>query len=140
VTGCANAETAQLQQRVKALESEVASLRNSQGRLEDQVAGVRARQSAAPTGGSTQEGRVADSGRLLQVVRVVPAEAAAGSPGDAGASEAPVTAPSAAPSAGPEKPRPIIRGTGERIEGRYIEEPTSSWAPKGDEQDTGRSS
>jgi hypothetical protein len=121
--GCGSGETDALKRRVAALREEVSMLQNGVDRLEEQLAAVQARQAALaerpPT--STDSGSPALLQRpRLKVVKVQPgSEQAAPEQGPAREPEPPAEADDADAS------RPVIRGTGERIETQLPADSTS---------------
>ena len=121
VAGCGGGETDALKKRVSALKDEVALLQNAQDRLEERLAALEMRRQEA-TERSTTTG--SSAGKIerprLKVIKVEPGF------------ETPATEPSPAaepepPAEGdhPDAPRPVIRGTGDRVESQLPAGPTS---------------
>jgi hypothetical protein len=125
VAGCSGERDA-LQKRVTALQEEVTLLQNSQDRLEERLAALELRESqmaersaqAAPSTPPTVERP------RLKVIKVDPDSAAA--PAPQGTSVPPAPQPE---GEGSDSPRPVIRGTGTRLESRMPPGSTSRFEP-----------
>ena len=113
VAGCGGGQSDALQKRVNALQDELTVLQGAVDRLEEQLAARDA--AAAPREARSEPPAPATAPQRprLQIVKVQP-----GSP-DVDDGPAPAAEPEPAPPEGeaaPDAPRPVIRGTGDRIE------------------------
>jgi outer membrane murein-binding lipoprotein Lpp len=123
LAGCGSGESNALKSSVAALREEVTLLQNSVDRLEEQLAAVQARQQTLAERPATRTdlGLPATLQRpRLKVVKVQPGSEQAGS--EHGPAREPEPAPQADDS---EASRPVIRGTGERIETHMPADSTS---------------
>ncbi len=131
--GCAGQRTA-LQKQVTGLEEEVTVLQNANDRLEERIAALELNQvtRSRPTEEASEPGRP-----KLKVVKLAPEPGVAPPP-----KAEPSPASSAEPAGGdpsPDPPRPLIHGTGERLETKMPEGPTSALQPGAWRRDARRS-
>jgi exonuclease VII small subunit len=123
-TGCAG-QRSTYEKQVSALEDEVTVLQNANDRLEERVAALELAQVTRSKQGQAQAETPARP--ELEVVKLAP---------EPGTEPPPRTEPEASPEApkagkndAPEAPRPLIHGTGESIEAKMPEGPTSLLGP-----------
>jgi outer membrane murein-binding lipoprotein Lpp len=120
VAGCGGGESDVMRKRVSSLQDEVNLLQNTVDRLEERLAAVESRPvgpAASADGSRASESRTSERPRL-RVIRVEPGEADA--PGDAASQPEGQPGPEE-----PEAPRPVIRGSGNRVETELPPGPTS---------------
>ena len=119
--GCGGSERDAMRKRVSSLQDEVNLLQNTVDRLEERLAAVEMQERARPARPAAEES--ASTGTIerprLKVIRL--------EPGAEPVSEEPSPRSDAAPPPKdpPDDPRPVIRGSGDRLETELPEGPTS---------------
>lgn len=118
LTGCAG-QRAAFEKQVAALEDEVTVLQNANDRLEERIAALELSQAARPA--PPPEDSVAKASKPeLEVVKLAPKAEPAGESDAAEGEKGKRPAPNSE-----EPARPLIHGTGDRLETTIPEEPTS---------------